>query len=91
MFKINIAVNSVIPVLSADYERRIVFMEPISDKALLGHVIRRELASDERHGWVKCFIIYIRPSSCNKPVKYNSIFHRVKYKEDRILVGGFIT
>ncbi|XP_074626499.1 EGF-like repeat and discoidin I-like domain-containing protein 3 isoform X1 [Acropora palmata] len=28
--------------LSADYERRIVFIEPISDKVLLGHVIRRE-------------------------------------------------
>ena len=37
------------------------------------------------------FIIYIRPISCNKPVKYNSIFHRVKYKEDRILFGRFIT
>ena len=36
-------------------------------------------------------IIYIRPISCNKPVKYNSTFHRVKYKEDRILVGRFIT
>ena len=39
----------------------------------------------------KYFIIYIRPISCNKPVKYNSIFHRVKYKEDRILFGRFIT
>ena len=35
--------------------------------------------------------IYIRPISCNKPVKYNSIFHRVKYKEDRILFGRFTT
>ena len=38
-----------------------------------------------------CFIIYIRPLSCNKLVKYNSIFHRVKYKEDRVLSGRFIT
>ena len=36
-------------------------------------------------------IIYIRPISCNKPVKYNFIFHRVKYKEDRIPFGSFIT
>ncbi|XP_044178534.1 uncharacterized protein LOC114972192 isoform X1 [Acropora millepora] len=45
--------------LSADYERRIVFMEPISDKALLGHVIRRELVSDEGQCRVKC---YMEPS-----------------------------
>ena len=37
------------------------------------------------------FVIYIRPISCNKPVKYNYIFHRVKYKEDRTLFGRFIT
>ena len=36
-------------------------------------------------------IIYIRPISCNKPVKYKSTFHREKYKEDRILFGRFIT
>ena len=35
--------------------------------------------------------IYIRPISCNKPVKYNSIFHCVKYKKDRILFGRFIS
>jgi len=40
---------------------------------------------------INCIIIYIRPISCNKPVKYNSIFHRVKYKADRILFGRFIT
>ena len=47
MFKIDIMVNSFIPALSTDYERRILFMAPISDKVLLGHVIRRELVSDE--------------------------------------------
>ena len=26
--------------------------------------------------FILSFIIYIRPLSCNKPVKYNSIFHR---------------
>ncbi|XP_067050758.1 uncharacterized protein [Acropora muricata] len=45
--------------LSTDYERRIVFMEPISDKALLGHVIRRELVSDEGQCRVRC---YMEPS-----------------------------
>ena len=59
LFKIDIADNSFIPALSTDYERRIVFMEPISDKALLGHVIRRELVSDEGQCRVKC---YMEPS-----------------------------
>ena len=34
-------------------------MEPISDKVLLGHVIRRELVSDEGQCRVKC---YMEPS-----------------------------
>ena len=37
-------------------------------------------------GFAASFIIYIRPLSCYKP-----IFHRVKYKEDRIQFGRFIT
>ena len=51
----------------------------------------------ERHALEKSknrkifYYIYIRPISCNKPVKYNSLFHCVKYKEDRILFGRFIT
>ena len=32
--------------------------------------------------WDAYFIIYVRPISCNKPVKY---------KEDKILFGRFIT
>ena len=59
LFKIDIADNSFIPALSTDYERRIVFKEPISDKALLGHVIRRELVSHEGQCRVKC---YMEPS-----------------------------
>ena len=59
LFKIDIAVNSSIPALSTDYERRIVFMEPISDKALLGHLIKRELVSDEGQCRVRC---YMEPS-----------------------------
>ena len=38
-------------------------------------------------------IIYMRPISCNQLSKQNSvffIFHRVKYKEERILFGRFI-
>ena len=53
---IDIMVNSFIPVLSADYERMIVFVEPISDKVLLGHVIRRELVSDEGQCRVNCYL-----------------------------------
>ena len=56
---IDIVVNSFISVLSTDYERRIVFMEPISDKVLLGHVIRSELVNDEGQCRVKC---YLEPS-----------------------------
>ena len=56
---IDIVVNSFLPALSTDYERRIVFMEPISDKVLLGHLIRRELVSDEGQCRVKC---YMEPS-----------------------------
>ena len=41
--------------------------------------------------YIYLFIIYIRPISCNKPVKHNSVFSHVKYKEDRILFGRFIT
>ena len=59
LFKIDIADNSFIPALSTDYERRIVFKEPISDKALLGHVIRRELVSHEGQCRVKG---YMEPS-----------------------------
>ena len=54
LFKIDIVVNSFIPALSTDYERRIVFMAPISDKVPLAHVIWRELVSDEGHCRVKC-------------------------------------
>ena len=53
---IDIVVNSFILALSADYERRIVFMEPISDKVLLGHVIRREQVSDEGQCRDKCYM-----------------------------------
>ena len=56
---VDIVVNSFIPALSADYERRIVFMAPISDKVLLGHVIRRELVTDEGQCRVNC---YLEPS-----------------------------
>ena len=55
----DIVVNSFFPALSADHERSIVFMEPISDKVLLGHVIRREPVSDEGQCRVKC---YMEPS-----------------------------
>ena len=55
----DIVVNFFIPALSADYERRIVFMEPISDKVLLRHVIRRELVNDEGQCQVNC---YLEPS-----------------------------
>ena len=48
--------NSFIPALSADYERRIVFMEPISHKVLFGHLIRRELVSDEGQCRVNCYV-----------------------------------
>ena len=44
--------------------------------------------------WCNLFVIYIRPISCNKPSKQNSvffIFHKVKYKECRILYGRLIT
>ena len=46
-----------------------------------------------KYGVIYKLLLYIiiRPISCNKPVKYNSIFHRMKYKEDRILFGRFIT
>ena len=52
-------VNSFFPAISTDHERSIVFMEPISDKVLLGHVIRREPVSDEGQCRVKC---YMEPS-----------------------------
>ena len=56
---IDTVVNSFISALSTDYERRIVFMEPISDKILLGHLIRREQVSDESQCRDKC---YMEPS-----------------------------
>ena len=52
-------VISFLPALSANYERSIVFMEPISDKVLLGQMIRREVVRDEGHCRVKC---YMEPS-----------------------------
>ena len=55
----DIVVNSFFPALSTDHERSIVFMEPISDKVLLGHVIRREPVSDEGQCRVNC---YMEPS-----------------------------
>ena len=44
------------PEPSADYERMIVFVEPISDKVLLNHVIRRELVSDEGQCRLNCYL-----------------------------------
>ena len=52
-------VYSFFPAISIDHEHSIVFMEPISDKVLLGHVIRREPVSDEGQCRVKC---YMEPS-----------------------------
>ncbi|XP_067050433.1 uncharacterized protein [Acropora muricata] len=54
-----VAGSEAVKAISTDHERSIVFMEPISDKVLLGHVIRREPVSDEGQCRVKC---YMEPS-----------------------------
>ena len=59
LVQIDIVVTSFIPALSADYERRIVFMEPISHKVLSRHLIRREQVNDEGQCRVNC---YLEPS-----------------------------
>ena len=43
-------------VLSTEYNRILIFKEPVSNKALRGHVIRTEKVSDEGSCRVKCFM-----------------------------------
>ena len=42
--------------LTDEYDRIIIFKEPVSDKALTGHVIRTEKVTDERSCRVECYL-----------------------------------
>ncbi len=43
-------------VLTAEYDRVLMFKEPVSDKALEGHVIRTEIVPDYGSCRVKCYL-----------------------------------
>ncbi len=43
-------------VLAAEYDRILMFKEPVSNKALAGHVIRTEQVSDEGSCRLKCYL-----------------------------------
>ncbi len=43
-------------VLTVEYDRILLFKEPVSNKALEGHVIRTERVSDEGSCRVKCYL-----------------------------------
>ncbi len=43
-------------VLSEEYDRVLIFKEPVSNKALKGNVIRSEMAPDDGSCRVKCYL-----------------------------------
>ena len=43
-------------VLTTEYDRVLIFKEPLSNKALEGHLIRREKVSDEGSCRLKCYL-----------------------------------
>ena len=47
---------SCLAVLTMEYDRILVFKEPVLNKALEGHVIRREKVSDDGSCRVKCYL-----------------------------------
>ena len=41
---------------AAEYDRMLIFTEPLTDKALSGHVIRTEIVANEGSCRVKCYL-----------------------------------
>ena len=60
--------------LTDEYDRIIIFKEPVSDKALNGHMIRTEKVTDERNCRVEC---YLEPKCVSVNVGPNDGGHHV--------------